>query len=93
MCVFRIKHPQYLLFPCRFIRAYEDFSNSQIKQSLNRSLDRMPSVSEFIAARRATIGAALVEGKFSMIIRDHGIMIRLSYGRVFFGLGYTRLCV
>ncbi|KAF9476263.1 terpenoid synthase [Pholiota conissans] len=45
----------------RFLSAYQAFSDSQINQSLHRSLDKMPSVGDFIKWRRATIGAALVE--------------------------------
>ncbi|KAF8970534.1 isoprenoid synthase domain-containing protein [Flammula alnicola] len=59
----------------RFLRAFEAFSNSEINQSLNRSIGRMPSVSEFILARRATIGAALVEAmveySLDLNIPDH----------------------
>ncbi|KAG2359861.1 terpenoid synthase [Suillus spraguei] len=45
----------------RFIKAFEEWSDSQVAQSRNRSQDRMPSVDEFILMRRATIGGALVE--------------------------------
>ncbi|EIW76869.1 terpenoid synthase [Coniophora puteana RWD-64-598 SS2] len=45
----------------RFIRAFEDWSESQVQQSQNRSEDRMPSIHEFILMRRATIGGAMVE--------------------------------
>ncbi|KAL4071511.1 isoprenoid synthase domain-containing protein [Scleroderma yunnanense] len=45
----------------RFIRAWEDWSSSQVTQSRNRSQDRIPSVDEFILMRRATIGGAMVE--------------------------------
>ncbi|KAG6328755.1 hypothetical protein ID866_10334, partial [Astraeus odoratus] len=45
----------------RFIRAWEDWSSSQVTQSRNRSQDRIPPVDEFIKMRRATIGGALVE--------------------------------
>ncbi|KAF9476267.1 terpenoid synthase [Pholiota conissans] len=44
-----------------FLSAYQAFSDSQINQSLHRSLDKMPSIADFIKWRRATIGAALVE--------------------------------
>lgn len=46
----------------RFGRAVEAFTNSQIQQARNRSLSQMPCVNDFILMRRATIGAALVEG-------------------------------
>ncbi|TDL19929.1 terpenoid synthase [Rickenella mellea] len=45
----------------RFSRAFEHWSQSQILQSRNRSIKRMPSVEEFIVMRRATIGGAMVE--------------------------------
>ncbi|KAI5990816.1 terpenoid synthase [Pisolithus marmoratus] len=45
----------------RFIRAWEEWSGSQVTQSRNRSQDRIPSVDEFILMRRATIGGAMVE--------------------------------
>jgi len=45
----------------RFIRAFEDWSSSQVQQSENRSVDRIPSIEEFILMRRATIGGAMVE--------------------------------
>ncbi|KAF8883528.1 isoprenoid synthase domain-containing protein [Infundibulicybe gibba] len=45
----------------RFARAFEQWSSSQIKQSHNRLIDRIPPVGEFILMRRATIGAAMVE--------------------------------
>ncbi|KAH0833872.1 isoprenoid synthase domain-containing protein [Lanmaoa asiatica] len=44
-----------------FIRAFEEWSDSQVTQSRNRSQDRIPSVEEFILMRRATIGGAMVE--------------------------------
>ncbi|KAI6142946.1 terpenoid synthase [Pisolithus tinctorius] len=46
----------------RFIRAWEEWSSSQVTQSRNRSQDRIPTVDEFILMRRATIGGAMVEG-------------------------------
>ncbi|KAF9562678.1 terpenoid synthase [Agrocybe pediades] len=45
----------------RFIRAYEAFSESQIMQSRQRSRNTILPVGDFIALRRSTIGAALVE--------------------------------
>ncbi|KAJ3561482.1 hypothetical protein NP233_g10167 [Leucocoprinus birnbaumii] len=45
-----------------FARAFEQFGNSQIEQSRRRSVSKMLSISDFISIRRATIGAALVEG-------------------------------
>ncbi|EGO03037.1 hypothetical protein SERLA73DRAFT_165924 [Serpula lacrymans var. lacrymans S7.3] len=45
----------------RFTLAFEEWSRSQVQQSHNRSLDRIPSVEEFILMRRATIGGAMVE--------------------------------
>lgn len=36
---------------------------SQVQQSSNRNVDRLPPVKEFILMRRCTIGAALVEGR------------------------------
>ncbi|KAH7928018.1 terpenoid synthase [Leucogyrophana mollusca] len=45
----------------RFIRAFEEWSSSQVKQARNRSQDRIASVDEFIQMRRATIGGAMVE--------------------------------
>nr|BBH51515.1 putative sesquiterpene synthase [Clitopilus sp.] len=45
----------------RFKQAFLDFSSSQVQQSTNRNVDRIPPVDEFILMRRKTIGAALVE--------------------------------
>ncbi|KAG9308665.1 isoprenoid synthase domain-containing protein [Chiua virens] len=45
----------------RFIRAFQQWSDSQVTQSRNRSQDRIPTVEEFILMRRATIGGAMVE--------------------------------
>ncbi|KAF8991670.1 isoprenoid synthase domain-containing protein [Cyathus striatus] len=70
----------------RFIRAFEAWSQSQVKQAQNRHADRLPSVSEFILMRRATIGAAMVEAmvEYSLDIKipdyvfQHPIMIAMS---------------
>lgn len=45
----------------RFILAWEEWSASQVIQSRNRSEYHIPSVDEFIAMRRATIGGKMVE--------------------------------
>ncbi|KAG6918624.1 hypothetical protein DXG01_013035 [Tephrocybe rancida] len=45
----------------RFKQAFLDWSSAQVQQSLNRNMDRIPPVDEFILMRRCTIGAALVE--------------------------------
>ncbi|KAH8918639.1 terpenoid synthase, partial [Atractiella rhizophila] len=45
----------------RFIKAYLKHSGAQVQQSHNRSVERFPSVEEFILMRRATIGSDLVK--------------------------------
>lgn len=52
-----------------------------MNQSLSRSLERIPSVDDFIQSRRATIGAALVEGTGSNLIvyqRDADVCLLLA---------------
>ncbi|KDR79649.1 hypothetical protein GALMADRAFT_137443 [Galerina marginata CBS 339.88] len=45
----------------RFVRAVEEFGMSEIEQSHERSRQNIPSVSEFIVARRGTYGAFMIQ--------------------------------
>ncbi|KAG5718178.1 Pentalenene synthase [Termitomyces sp. T112] len=70
----------------RFKQAFLDWSSSQVQQSLNRNLDRIPPVDEFILMRRCTIGAALVEAmvEYSLdldipsFVWEHPVIIGMS---------------
>ncbi|KAI0771415.1 isoprenoid synthase domain-containing protein [Irpex lacteus] len=57
----RLRSSSYPQVYTRFCAAWEVWTRGQVKQSGNRSLSVFPSVEEFIAMRRATIGGALVE--------------------------------
>ncbi len=49
----------------RFCAAWDAWSQGQVKQSENRSLNGFPSVEDFIVMRRATIGGGMVEGMYT----------------------------
>ncbi|KAK0481138.1 isoprenoid synthase domain-containing protein [Armillaria luteobubalina] len=59
----------------RFVKAFIDFSSSQVRQSRNRNMDYIPPIQESILMRRCTIGAALVEAmveySLDLDIPDH----------------------
>lgn len=65
---------------CSFIRAFVEWSDSQVTQSRNRSHDRIPPVDEFILMRRATIGGAMVEGlNISRMRREIYVLIDVAH--------------
>ncbi|KAL4244153.1 Terpene synthase [Abortiporus biennis] len=70
----------------RFAKAVESWMDSQVEQSRLRSLSTVPSVDEFIALRRRTIGGEIVEAmvEYSLDCQipahvwDHPVMYAIS---------------